>query len=85
MKVRRAGVRWQRFSRLLVSLERILEGAARLDAYDDPFRDRYRVNNEMRMHALETRIEAEIDRLTAELLTLQLAGRKLRDSRTVAA
>lgn len=85
MKVRRASVRWQRFSRLLVSLERILEGAARLDAYDDPFRDRYRMDYEERMEVLEARIEAELDRLTAELLILQLAGRKLRDARTVAA
>lgn len=85
MKVRRAGVRWKRFSHLLVSLERILEAAARLDAHDGPFHDHNHVQLEIRTDALATRIEAELDLLTAELLVMQLAGRKLRDSRTVAA
>lgn len=83
--------RWRRVSRLLLALERVIEGTARLDAYTvDRAETRGRprsigVEVCAQMDELETRIDREVDRCTAALLKQQLEDKIRRNKRSVAA
>jgi hypothetical protein len=86
--VRTAAYRWRALSRLVSQVERALEGAARLDAYDRVDETLARPPSTVdldvctRLTAIEARIDREVDRLTAELLTVELAETIARETRT---
>lgn len=91
----RVGGRWARLACLLAALERAVEGAGRLDAWDRddgeeharrPHRGRPKTRHlqflqgfELQMSALEAKVDHEVDRATAELLMAQLGARQARD------
>lgn len=74
--VRTSTDRWTRLSMLLSAMERAVIAAARLDAYD---RRACRTDHEQvlgfghRLRLLDDRVDREIDRLTAERLTADIA------------
>jgi hypothetical protein len=78
--------RWKRISCALRSVERAVAAASRLDAYrpvhpkHPDFNEEAYVNEtralNTRLNRLECRMERELDRLTAELLTAQFTRQK---------
>jgi hypothetical protein len=84
VSIRTSVHRWRSLSGLLAALERVLEGTARLDAYDRADEGRGRpctIGPDVcaRLEAIEARIDREVDRLTAELLAVQLLEKQQRD------
>lgn len=91
MITRRSATRWIKLSVLLAGLERGVEALARLDAHRDPpahgppRRGRPSTRSQSgllaldaRMRLLEQRLEHELDLLTAERLTVDLAEKQRR-------
>lgn len=83
--------RWRRLSRLLIAIERAVEGAARLDAYTKDNAGTHRrprlisVAVCAQMDLIAARVDKEVDRCTAELLRVQLAEKIRRQKQNVAA
>jgi hypothetical protein len=79
---RTSSVRWLTISTLLMALERSVETNARLDAYSPsdevPQTNQAAARFDRRLRIIETRIDHELDRLTVERLTLDLATKKAR-------
>lgn len=78
-----SAARWRRLSQLLIDVERGMAAAARLDAHDIRLRrsvgrTRGTVRLNCQLTALEHQIDRELDRLTAERLTVDLAEKRAR-------
>lgn len=69
-----------RLSLLLLGVERLIEHAARLDAFAiQPPRTPYLVAFEARVDRLDLRIDQALDRLTVDRLTHDLAWKQAQD------
>lgn len=94
LRVRTSARHWSQLSTLLSSFERIMEQAARLDAYRPPNDDEdhggrraqlakgrrhaQHVRFDHRVRVLTARVDAEIDRVTAEMIVTELQQKQTR-------